>query len=91
MFDVEIFSKTAKGRMEIIDRTLKLSPKLRQALILVDGRTAYGELKEVLGRLGEPAAMLEQLSQLGLVASDHDLPEMPEFPQTRSEDQLSAV
>jgi len=80
MFDVEIFSKTAKGRSEISERSMKLAPRLRSALILVDGRTPFGLLKSTLEMLGEPEEIMDQLRTLELVESDYDLPPMPEFP-----------
>lgn len=91
MFNVEIFSKTLKGRIEIAERSYGLSPKLRQALILVDGRTQYGILQASLQHLGEPEALMRELSRLGMVASDYDLPEMPEFPQMRLDDHPSVL
>lgn len=91
MFNVEIFSKTLKGRIEIAERRYGLSPKLRQALILVDGRTQYGVLQASLQHLGEPEALMCELSRLGMVASDYDLPEMPEFPQMRLEDHTTVL
>lgn len=80
MFDVAIYSKTAKGRTEISERTLGLNPRLRRALIMVDGKTPFGELSELLAQLGDPKDIIRQLSKLRLVESDYDLPEMPEFP-----------
>ncbi len=46
-----IFSKTGKGSLEITKKSIKLSSEERQALILVDGKTAYGELQEKLSRV----------------------------------------
>lgn len=80
MFDVEIFSKTAKGRAEISERALGLSPRLRSALILVDGKTPLGQLRAALSMLGDPEEILGQLHKAELIESDYDLPPMPEFP-----------
>lgn len=80
MFDVAIYAKTAKGRTEITERTLGLNPRLRRALIMVDGKTPFGVLRQMLAPLGEPKEIMHQLSKLKLVESDYDLPEMPEFP-----------
>jgi hypothetical protein len=85
MFDVAIYTKTAQGRTEVSERRLGLSPRLRQVLILVDGKTPYGELKPLLAKLGEPAELVGQLTTLGLILSDYDLPPMPEFPRTESD------
>ena len=39
-----IFRKTEKGQREIETRALKLAPRFRSALILVDGRRSDAEL-----------------------------------------------
>jgi hypothetical protein len=91
MFDVEIFSKTARGRAEVSDRTLGLTPRLRSALILVDGKTPLGQLSTALAMLGDPKEILRQLRKLGLVESDYDLPPMPEFPQMMSMDEPTTM
>lgn len=80
MFDVEVFSKTAKGRTEVSKRAMRLAPRLRSALILIDGKTPFGMLKPTLEMLGEPEEIMGQLRTLELVESDYDLPPMPEFP-----------
>lgn len=91
MFDVAIYSKTMKGRFEIADRKLGIGPRLRQALILVDGHTPYGKLRPLLERLGDPEQIMERLSALGMVESDYDLPEMPDFPQMMLEDHTTVM
>jgi hypothetical protein len=83
MFDVAIYSKTPLGRKEISDRALGLSPRLRHALIMVDGKTTFGALRQLLSPFGDPKAMMQQLSDLRLVESDYDLPEMPDFSGTQ--------
>ena len=83
MFDVAIYAKTAKGRTEITERTLGLNPRLRRALIMVDGKTPFGILRQMLAPLGNPKDLMETLSQLKLVESDYDLPEMPDFTGTQ--------
>lgn len=85
MFDVAIYTKTAKGRAEMTGRTLGLAPRLRQALIMIDGKTPYGQLKELLVPLGDPGELVQQLAQMELIISDYDLPPMPEFPGITSE------
>jgi hypothetical protein len=80
MFDVAIYSKTAKGRAEITERNLALPPRLRRALIMIDGKTAFGVMRHMLEQLGDPKEIMRQLSKLHLVESDYDLPPMPEFP-----------
>ena len=58
MFNIAIYSKTMKGRMEIAERRHGLSLRLRQALILVDGHTPYGMLRVMLQHLGEPEELI---------------------------------
>lgn len=91
MFDVAIYCKTMKGRLELADRKVGIGPRLRQALVLVDGHTPYGKLKLMLAQLGEPDRIMARLSELGLVESDYDLPEMPVFPQHRLEDHTTVM
>lgn len=86
MFDIAIYSKTALGREELTQRTLGLTPRLRRALIMVDGKTRFGILREMLAPLGEPKDIIEQLGELGLIESDYDLPPMPVFGNMLVED-----
>ncbi|MEC5384209.1 hypothetical protein VVD49_00670 [Uliginosibacterium sp. H3] len=77
MFDVEIFYKTELGRMAVSDRSYGLQQRMRAALILIDGKTPWVTLQSMLKPLGDPADIVENLSQLGLLESDHQLPPMP--------------
>ncbi|MDQ7990580.1 MAG: hypothetical protein REI09_13175 [Candidatus Dactylopiibacterium sp.] len=79
MFDVAVYAKTARGRAEIALHRGHLPARLRQALILIDGRTPFGVLSETLERFGDPREIVRRLGELGLVESDHDLPPMPVF------------
>jgi hypothetical protein len=80
MFDVAIYRKTQKGREEMQHRIHGLPPRLRKALIIIDGKASFGELREPLALLGDPTEIVGRLSDLGFVESDYDLPPMPEFP-----------
>jgi len=91
MFDAAIYCKTMKGRIAIAERRFGLNPRLRQALILVDGRMPFSSLRSMLLHLGDPKEMIEQLSMMGMVASDYDLPEMPEFPQMMHDDHTTVM
>jgi hypothetical protein len=62
-----IYAKTAAGAEEVKSRKMKLAPKLRTMLILVDGTKPALILREEAGTLGAPADFLEQLESLGLV------------------------
>jgi hypothetical protein len=64
----DIYSKTALGDREVSERKLKLSPRLRTMLILVDGRQPAFVLKEESQKLGAPEDFIEQLLGLGLIA-----------------------
>lgn len=80
MFDVEIFYKTELGRMAVADRSYGLHQRLRAALILIDGKTPWRQLRSMLAQLGEPDVLVQQLTELGLLESDHSLPPMPVIP-----------
>jgi hypothetical protein len=60
-----LFRKTAKGVAEIQTRTHRLQPRLRSALILVDGRRRGSELKPLI--LAEPEATLRTLAEQGFI------------------------
>jgi hypothetical protein len=77
MFDVEIFYKTELGRMAVSDRAYGLHQRMRAALILIDGKTPWALLQGMLKPLGDPADIVANLSQLGLLESDHQLPPLP--------------
>jgi hypothetical protein len=64
----DIYSKTALGVREVSDRKLKVSPRLRTMLILIDGRQPAFVLKEEGQKLGAPEEFIEQLLGLGLIA-----------------------
>lgn len=63
-----LFQKTAAGQTEIRTRALKLSPKLRTMLILIDGTIPVSELREKAALIGAPADSVEQLQRAGLIA-----------------------
>lgn len=86
MFDVAIYSKTVLGREELVSRKLGINLRLRRALIMIDGKTCFGILREMFAPLGDPKQIIEQLGELGLIESDYDLPPMPVFGNMRVED-----
>ena len=63
----DIHRKTALGLAEIRDRKLKLSPRLRTMLILIDGMRPELILKEEAGKVGAPPDFLAQLAAAGLI------------------------
>jgi hypothetical protein len=60
-----VYRKTAKGQAEIDTRAHRLLPRLRQALILVDGRKTDAELAKLI--LAEPEATLATLLSDGFI------------------------
>ncbi|MDB5799975.1 MAG: hypothetical protein JWL63_914 [Rhodocyclales bacterium] len=84
MFDVEIFYKTELGRMAVGDRSYGLHQRMRAALIMIDGKTPWSLLHGMLKPLGDPTDIVAQLSQLGLLESDHQLPSSPLIQQSFS-------
>lgn len=70
-----IYRKTAKGHSEIETRALRLSPRLRSALILIDGRRSDDELRKLI--LQQPDETLHTLREQGLIeviGITHDAP-----------------
>ena len=60
-----IYRKTDKGQIEIETRALRLAPRMRTALILVDGRHTDNELGPLMP--GDPALALHSLLQDGFI------------------------
>ena len=62
-----IYAKTESGILELQNRHMRLPPKLRALLVLVDGRQSVGELLTMLETLGLDAKAFTELSMLGLI------------------------
>lgn len=60
-----IYRKTAKGHSEIETRALRLSPRLRSALILIDGRRSDEDMRKLI--LQQPDETLRTLSEQGFI------------------------
>ena len=67
MAAADIYRKTDRGQAEIAARKLKLNPRLRTMLILIDGTQPELLVKEEGAKVGAPADFLDQLLSLGLV------------------------
>ncbi len=67
MSAVAIYGKTSSGLQEMSNRKLKLLPRLRTMLILVDGHQPVFVLKEEAEKLGAPTDFLEQLLRMQLI------------------------
>lgn len=63
----DIYGKTALGTQEVSNRKMKLPPRLRTMLILIDGHQPALILREEAGKLGAPEDFLEQLVALNLI------------------------
>lgn len=70
----DVFQKTGKGADELRTRRHGLSPRLRQLLILVDGKRDFAELSRMLPG-AELAEHLAQLERGGFVSRPFDLHE----------------
>jgi hypothetical protein len=62
-----IYAKTQAGADEVKKRAIKLAPRLRTMLILVDGAKPAAALLEEAEALGAPADFIEQLEAMGLI------------------------
>ena len=67
MAAADIYRKTPLGAQEISQRKLKLSPRVRTMLILIDGTQPEFLVKEEGAKVGAPADFIEQLLQQGLI------------------------
>jgi hypothetical protein len=63
----DIYSKSQLGVEEVSNRKLKLSPRVRTMLILVDGQVPLFVLKEEAQKVGAAPDFLEQLQTMGLI------------------------
>lgn len=60
-----IYRKTERGILEVATRNQRLAPRLRSALILIDGKRLIRDLQALLGPCHEEA--LRALVDLGLI------------------------
>ena len=63
----DIYGKSDLGMQEIGNRKLKLAPRLRTMLILVDGHQTALILQEEAAKIGAPDDFLDLLLNLGLI------------------------
>ena len=70
-----IFRKTDKGQAEVETRAHRLSPRLRSALILVDGKRSSDELRKLIAQ--QPDDTLAALSDQGFIEVAAVLPAPP--------------
>ena len=62
-----IYRKTAKGHLEIDTRCHRLSPRLRSALIMADGRRSDDEVRKLIPQQADETLqwLVEQIRCLG--------------------------
>jgi len=63
----DIYRKSALGAAEIGNRKMKLNPRLRTMLILVDGEQPEFILREEAVKVGAPPGFLDELLKLQLI------------------------
>ncbi len=63
----DVVDKTESGLQEVKTRALRLLPRLRSMLIMVDGRRTLSELQAAAAQVGAPADCVAQLLLHGLV------------------------
>ncbi|HEY0857938.1 MAG TPA: hypothetical protein VGE16_12815 [Albitalea sp.] len=73
-----VYRKTDKGIAEIETRANRLAPRLRTALIMVDGRRSEHDLRALIG--GEPEEVLAVLLDQGYVEVIGTVAERPASP-----------
>jgi len=71
-----IYRKTERGGAEVGERKLKLNPRVRTMLILVDGELDESALVERASQIGAPEDFLQQLLAAGLIEARGSLREM---------------
>jgi hypothetical protein len=62
-----IYKKSPKGAEALATRQAGLTPKLRSALIMVDGKRSFGELAPMISVLGDAQVLMTELESAGLV------------------------
>jgi hypothetical protein len=84
----DAISKTPKGVEEIAKRTFGLSLKMRQLLILIDGKRGLSELEKMVPSL-DVRTCLAELSQDGFV--QYDQPSAPQSVASSAGAELAAL
>jgi len=74
----DIYSKSQLGLEEVSNRKMKLSPRVRTMLILVDGQVPLFVLREEAQKVGAAPDFIEQLQTMGLIVKTGSMAERPE-------------
>jgi len=64
--------KTATGQQVLKDRSIKLTPRQRAALILIDGKRSLADVLQATSAAGIERRDLERLFELELVSATGD-------------------
>src|SRR5436190_16761512 len=67
MSNVAVYRKTDRGQAEVVGRKLKLNPRIRTMLILIDGASDEPAVRDEAAKVGAPQNFLEELVRLGLI------------------------
>src|SRR5260370_30001556 len=78
----DIYSKSQLGIEEVSNRKLKLSPRVRTMLILVDGQVPLFVLREEAQKVGAAPDFFEQLQTMGLIVKTGNVSGQGERQQT---------
>ncbi len=74
-----IYRKTAKGHSEIETRAHRLSPRLRSALILIDGRRSDDEVRKLIPQQAEETLqLLVEQGFIEIIGITQDAPRAPQ-------------
>lgn len=82
-----VFIKTPAGLEEIQNRRLRLHPRARSLLIMIDGRQSVFELISSISGVGvgyEDHQYLQQLQEAGLIAPRPSRPDLAQLPTVAS-------
>jgi len=71
-----IYRKTELGVAEVGGRKLKLNPRVRTMLIIVDGTLEESALRDRAAQVGAPDDFLQQLLDAGLIEALGSLKDM---------------
>ncbi|MEI8303217.1 MAG: hypothetical protein WCG13_07965 [Burkholderiales bacterium] len=63
----DVFVRTARGRLELIDRCSPLPRRLRMLLTLIDGRVSVAELRRGVSRYRSLSDALDMLRRMQLI------------------------
>lgn len=86
-----IYRKTAKGHSEIETRAHRLSPRLRSALILIDGRRSDDEVRQLIPQQAEETLqLLVEQAFIEIIGITQDAPRVPQ-PQARPVEAVPAA